>query len=159
MSTDLGPSNRLALSDRDAVKRLKAAVGAASIEIDGNPMAQALQARLEALDSEDGRLTMTFEPASCFLQGAGRLQGGAIAGMLDFAMAFSAMAQLQDGESCATVTLTTSMLRGAAPGRYLARGIVERRGRNMVFARAELATSDAPADLVATATSVLMIVR
>lgn len=129
--------------------------GRRPLRVEGNPMAQALRMTLLAVNPQDGRVTVAFEPPMQFIQGTGVLQGGAIAGMLDFAMAFATLATLGEADSCATVSMSTSLLRPAPLGRYIAHGEIERRGKTVAFTRASLLQdSDAPA-LVATGTSVL----
>lgn len=125
---------------------------------DANPMARALGARLLAVDGETGMVRVRFEPDGTFVQGAGVLQGGALTAMLDFSMAFALMAVLSPDQTCATVSLTVSFLRAAPRGRYVALGEIERRGRQVAFARARLFAEDQPDRIVATATSVLAIV-
>lgn len=143
--------------DQLAIRRFIAA-GRQPIDIDANPMARALGMRLIEVDEAAGRLVLSFLPGDQFIQGTGVLQGGAIAGMLDFAMAFVTLAVLDEGRSCASVSLNTAFMRPAPPGRYRATAQVERRGRAMAFTRAELAPEARPDAPVATATSVLAIV-
>jgi len=125
--------------------------------VDTNPMAQALGMRLIDIDAQAGRIRLEFEPAPYFVQGTNVLQGGAVAGMLDFAMAFATLATVGAQQSCASVNLNTSFLKAAGPGRYVAVGELDRRARTMAFASATLATADEPDAPVATATSVLVI--
>lgn len=127
-----------------------------AMAIDSNPMAMALAAQLLSVDLEAGRVELAFEPDRIFTQGAGVLQGGAVAGMLDFAMAFATMACLPVGKGCATVNLNTVFLRPARTGRYLAVGEVERQGRALVFTHARLTGAD-DGIVIATATSTLAV--
>lgn len=143
--------------DQLAIRRF-IAEGRKPVDIDANPMARALGMRLMEVDEARGHLKLAFLPGDQFVQGTGVLQGGAIAGMLDFAMAFVTLAVLEEGRSCASVNLNTAFLRPAPQGRYVATAEIERRGRAMVFTRAALAHEDRPDAPVATATSVLAIV-
>ncbi len=129
--------------------------GRVPMPVESNPMAQALGMVLRAVDPACGGVELGFEPGGQFVQGTGVLQGGALAGMLDFAMAFAVMSKLADGETCATVSLNLSLMRPAPQGLYIARGELERRGRAMAFARATLETTGPEPVCVATATSVL----
>lgn len=127
-----------------------------SCAVDSNPMAIALGMRLLEVGDDDA-VTLSFLPDPLFIQGTNVLQGGAVTAMLDFAMAFSVLAGLPAGASCATVNLTTAFLRAAPHGAYLARGWIERKGRTLAFAQASLAPAEAPRSVVATATSTLSI--
>ncbi len=49
-----------------------------------NPMAQVLAGRVLASSSVEGRVELEFRPAHTFVQGAGVVQGGIVAAMLDF---------------------------------------------------------------------------
>ncbi|MEM5427710.1 PaaI family thioesterase [Cupriavidus oxalaticus] len=124
--------------------------------VDSNSMAIALGARLVRID-EEGAVTLSFSPEPLFIQGAGVLQGGAVSAMLDFAMAFAVLAALPDGRTCATVNLATAFLRPAPRGDYLAVGRIERKGSAVAFAQSVLMPVDAPARLVASASSTLML--
>ena len=131
--------------------------GLVALPIDSNPMAQALGSTLLRVDRERGEVDIRFEPADLFIQGTGVLQGGAVTAMLDFAMAFATLASLPPQASCATVNLSTSFLRPAPQGRYIATGTVDRCGKAMAFTQARLVRADT-GQLVATASSSLAVV-
>jgi len=125
------------------------------LPITSNPLACALRGELIELDAERGTALLAFAPDERWAQGAGVLQGGVLATLLDFAMAFAAHARLARAErEFATATLTVNLLRPAPVGRYLARGRVVREGRKLLFADAEL-TAASDATVVATASAVL----
>ena len=124
------------------------------LAIDSNPMARALGMRLLHADTQ-GRVTLAFDPDPLFIQGTDVLQGGAVAAMLDFAMAFATMAALPVGWSCGTVNLNTSFQRAAPRGAYMAEGVVERCGRSLAFTHARLQRADDAGHVVASASSTL----
>lgn len=124
------------------------------LAIDSNPMAVALGSQLLMVETKTGRIELGFDPDPLFIQGTGVLQGGAVAAMLDFAMAFATLAHLPVGQSCATVNLSTAFLRPAPRGRYVALGEVERRGKALAFTHARLMRAE-DRIVVATATSTL----
>ena len=131
--------------------------GGTPAAVTSSPLARDLGAELLALDTAAGTALLAFTPPPACLQGAGVLQGGVVAMLLDFAMAFAAHAALADRERAfATACLSVSFLRPAPPGRYLARGHVLRAGRTLLFAEAAL-TAEAAADPVATASAVMPI--
>ena len=123
--------------------------------ITSNPLARELGGEIIELDGERGAAVLAFSPDERAAQGAGVLQGGVLATLLDFAMAFAAHACLARTERAfATATLTVNLQRPAPPGRYLARGRVTRQGRKLLFADAELVAA-ADDTLVATASALL----
>ena len=130
--------------------------GGPAMPVDSNPMARALQSTLLRVDRERGEVDIGFEPADLFIQGTGVLQGGAVTAMLDFAMAFATLASLPPRSSCATVNLSTSFLRPAPQGRYIATGVMDRCGKTLAFTQARLVRVDT-GQVVATATSSLAV--
>lgn len=82
----------------------------------------------------------------------GIVHGGLIMTLLDVAMGAAVVATLQAGERTASVNINTDFLRAAKPGRLVARGRVERRGRSVAFPVGELV--DADGQLVARASGV-----
>lgn len=130
--------------------------GRVPLDMEGNPLAQALAGSILELDSA-GRALLVFVPPQQFVQAAHVLQGGIIAAMLDFAMVFAAHASLEGNPAFSTATLNVNLLRPAVPARYLARGRIVRKGRKLLFADAELLPSDGGRPL-ATASSVIALV-
>ena len=104
------------------------------------------------VDRERGEVEIGFEPGDLFIQGTGVVQGGAVTAMLDFAT----LASLPPQASCATVNLSTSFLRPAPQGRYIAAGTVERCGKTLAFTQARLVRADT-GQVVATAASSLAV--
>ena len=129
-----------------------------SLRFDGNPMALAMRTSILAVDATVGCIELAFDPDPLFIQGTNVLQGGAVTAMLDFAMAFAVLASLPPQASCATANLGTSFLAPAPRGRYKATGAVDRCGRTMAFARAQL-FEEATGKLVATASSSLVVLQ
>jgi uncharacterized protein (TIGR00369 family) len=135
------------------VRRFIAAPGV-PLAVDSNPLAVALGARLEGFDSGRRELAMAYAPQPLFRQGAGVVQGGAIASMLDFAMAFACFTQLPDGAAVSTLTLGVTLQKAATAARYEAIGRVDKPGRRVMFASAEMKAGDG---LIATSTSTLLV--
>lgn len=140
-------------ADQDALLRFRPE--GAPQALTSNALLVELRASLHAVDREEGRVGLSFDPGTIFLQGDGQIQGGAIACMLDFAMAFAALATVGAGLSVVTVAMNTSYLRGASTGRFNAIGEIIKKGRTLVFAQAYL--SDETGRSIATATSTLSI--
>ena len=121
-----------------------------------NPLAEALNAEMLAVEGQ-GQVRIAFEPGLQFLQGTQVLQGGIVATMLDFALAFAALVRLPEGQRFGTVNLNVDMMKPALAGRYQATGRVVRMGATMIFGSAELCRG--AEDIVATATGVMAIMR
>ena len=125
--------------------------------ISSNPLAGDLSGALLELDGARGEALLAFEPPTRFLQGAGVIQGGISATMLDFAMAFAGHARLAaDGSALglATAALSVQLLRPAPPARYHARGRILRTGARLMFAEAALSAAT-DQRMVATASAVM----
>lgn len=119
--------------------------GQGPVALTSNPLAEDLGGHLIELDTERRSALLSFEPPARYTQGAGVLQGGAIAMLLDFAMAFAAYTVPAARErSFATATLAVNLLRPAPPGRYLARGHIVRAGRRLLFAEGSLVAAEDP---------------
>ncbi len=129
---------------------------ATPVAIDSNPLGAALGAKL--LKRKDNALRIAFEPGHDFLQGNDVVQGGIVATMLDMTAAFTVLATLPDGHTAATASMTVSFLAAVRPGPLVATGMIERAGRRLVFARAQL--EDEPdGALLATASVVMSVLE
>lgn len=124
------------------------------LPITSTPLTAALGAAL--LEAGPDRTRIAFAPAAMFLQAEGAVQGGIVGAMLDFGMAYAALDSVADGLSVATASTSTSFLRSLEAGPCEVVAILERRGAQLVFARARIV--DGSDRLAATATSVLSIV-
>lgn len=124
--------------------------------IDSNPVAVALRAMLVTVDAKRGAAELRFEPGVEHLHGAGNVQGGVVATMLDFALAFALSARLPMEQTHATASLNVHFIRAVGLGSVTATAQVDRVGRRLGFASARLCAT-ASGDLLATATSVMAI--
>lgn len=138
-------------TDRDLVRELVSG-GRLPAALASNPLAVELAGEVLELASDPATVVLAFAPPARFAQGAGVLQGGVVAALLDFAMAFAAHAALVADErsfagerSFSSASLNVHFLRPAPPARYIARGRVVRAGRSLLFTAAELARADEPA--------------
>lgn len=128
------------------------------IPITTNPLASALNLMLAEAHAQSGRVVLHCAPPPLFMQGAGVLQGGALSAMVDFAMAYAAMCVLSEAEAPVTTTLEVAFLRPAPAGRYEAIGEIIRKGKTILFARAEL-RRQGQSDLIVSAASTLSIIH
>ena len=109
-----------------------------ALVIDSNPLAVALDSRLLALDRTAGIVRLTFNPGPQFIQGRGVVQGGIVSTMLDFAAAYAALSILPEGQTAATATMTVNFHGAVRAGLVNATGMVERAGKRLIFARAQI---------------------
>lgn len=83
---------------------------------------------------EDGRVEVHLPTGARHANMGGWIHGGVLSGLLDFALGAAVVATLEEGEWCATMSLTTDFLRPGKPGeRLTARGRVDRRGKLAAF--------------------------
>lgn len=95
-----------------------------------------LGARL--VSGRPGQIEISFDVPETTIQGNGVVEGGALMTMLDYSMAFAVLSKLPFGQTCATTSITVNMLAAANPVRLTVNARVERVGRSVAFARAEL---------------------
>jgi uncharacterized protein (TIGR00369 family) len=124
--------------------------------VTSNPLAAALGARLRLADREAGVIELAFSPSEVFVQGAGVLQGGAVAAMLDFAMAFAALLVIERGRSIATTNLNISYQAAARLGDLVAIGRVSKAGRSLVFCTGALRCGPGPDLAIASAVQLIV---
>lgn len=94
----------------------------------------------EILEEVDGRCVLRFSPEPTWTLGNGVVQGGIVTAMLDMAMAIAA-------GGCSTATITVDILRPVTGPVITSTGVVDKRGKRLLFASAEL--HDAEGRLVA----------
>ena len=132
------------------------ASGRSDVALDINPALTSLSAVL--VQSKDGELLIRFTAPHSATQGNGVVGGGTQATMLDLAMAMTVLSQLKPGTTCATISLSVNMQAAAQQGHLFAVARVDRIGRQVAFARAELYDSERQR-LIANATSSLALIR
>lgn len=119
-----------------------------------NPAFVALDAIL--VEGTPGDVLVSFLAGEATTQGNGVVSGGAMANMLDSAMAVAALSQLRPGQTCTTISLTVNMMRPAVAGRLYVRARVDRLGRRVAFAHGQLLNGDDV--LLATGSSSLAVI-
>jgi uncharacterized protein (TIGR00369 family) len=119
------------------------------------PSAVLLGFELVSIDPDAGTIEVAFSATDQFLNPAGVIQGGFLAAMLDDTMGPALVATLGPGQFAPTSDLHVQFLRPAKPGRFIGRGRVVRRGRDVAFLAGELA--DEAGELVAVATATAQI--
>ncbi len=113
------------------------------------PFARLLGLQLESVAPGDAVLTLPIREDH--KQNHGVVHGGAIASLIDSAMAFAIIPLLAENERTTTVDLTIHYLRGLTEGVAKSRARVVRAGRRVIVVSAEV--FDDKGDLAATAVS------
>jgi uncharacterized protein (TIGR00369 family) len=124
--------------------------------VTSNNLAAALNIQIIEARSGPGSVVLRCQPGALFLQGAGRVQGGAISSILDFAMSFSAMADFPGEFLVATIAMNVSFIRAAPQAPLHAEGWIDQATRSLVFTQATLKCVQS-GDLIATAASTLAV--
>lgn len=110
--------------------------GESDIPLEMTEHLRRLNARL--LKGSPGNLELSFQVSSAELQGNGVVAGGTLMTMLDYAMAFAILSKLPAGQTCATTSITVTMQSAAQPTLLTVFGRVDRVGRQVAFARADV---------------------
>ena len=106
---------------------------------------------IEVDSVEPGHAVLSMKLRDDLMRNSGIAHGGAIATLIDSAMAIAIMAQLEENESTVTVDLTIHYLRPISSGTARASARVVRFGRRVITVSAEL--FDDAGKLAATAIS------
>src|ERR1041384_6172651 len=117
--------------------------------LDDIPFAKLLGIELESV--EPGHAVLSMEIRDELKRNGGIAHGGAIATLIDSAMAFAIVPLLAENERTTTVDLTIHYLRPRTGGTARARARVARPGRRVITVSAEL--FDSQEKLAATALS------
>ena len=108
--------------------------------VDSVPYAHLLGIELDGIDR--GRATLGLEVRKDLTQNHGVVHGGAIASLIDTAMAFAIISLLAPGEKVTTVDLTISYLRPLTKGRVAAVAKVVRAGKRLFVVSADVFGDD-----------------
>jgi acyl-CoA thioesterase len=97
---------------------------------------------IELDEISEGVATLGLNVRKELKQNHGVVHGGAIASLIDTAMAFAIITLLAPGEKVTTVDLTVSYLRPLTKGRITARARVVRSGRRLLVVSADVFAND-----------------
>jgi uncharacterized protein (TIGR00369 family) len=106
------------------------------------------QMGIEVVSAKEGKAVLQMAVRPDMHNGVGWLQGGLLVALTDEAMALAVYTQLADGEGIATISESTSFLKGVREGCLVAEGRVIRKGRRVAFCEGEVWTGDAGKVLV-----------
>lgn len=95
---------------------------------------------IEVVTVEPGRAFLKMQVRPDMQNGSGWLQGGMLAAIADEAMALALSPLLSKTEGIATISESTSFVRGIQEGMIFAEGRVIRKGRRVAFTEGEVYT-------------------
>ena len=116
------------------------------------PCSAWLNQQLLEIDAETGFARIAYELGEAHFNRFGALHGGAIACVMDDVLAVAAGLVLQWGEIAPTLEMKVSYLSQGGAGRHVAEARVLKRGRQINFLEATLATDAGKTIAAATAT-------
>ncbi len=97
---------------------------------------------IEVVHVEPGKSLLTMEVRPDMHNGVGWLQGGMLAAIADEAMALALYPLLAENEGIATISESTSFIRGVREGVIYAEGRVVRKGRRVAFMEGDVRLAD-----------------
>ncbi len=97
---------------------------------------------IEVAGIDDGRALLRMQVREDMLNGVGWLQGGIFTALADEAIALALYTQLSPGEGIATISESTSYIRGVREGALIAEGRVLKKGRRVAFTEADVFLAD-----------------
>ncbi|MFY9799753.1 MAG: PaaI family thioesterase, partial [Methanoregula sp.] len=97
---------------------------------------------IDVVSVEPGKAVLKMQVRPDMHNGVGWLQGGILAAVADEAMALALYPLLSNTEGIATISESTSFVRGAQGGYIIAEGRVIRKGRRVAFTEGEVYTGD-----------------
>jgi uncharacterized protein (TIGR00369 family) len=101
------------------------------------PTLQATLGQVRIVSSEPGRTAIEYEVGPQMCHSGGVAQGGFVCGWIDAAMAHASISLLPDMTPM-SLEVKVSYFAPARPGRVIAEGWIERRGRATCFAEGRL---------------------
>jgi acyl-CoA thioesterase len=93
---------------------------------------------IDVVSVEPGKALLKMQVRPDMQNGVGWLQGGILAAVADEAMALALYPLLSTTEGIATISESTSFIRGIQEGFIIAEGRVIRKGRRVAFAEGEV---------------------
>lgn len=118
---------------------------------DANPFFCLMGIDVVSFNEGKAVLKMTVRPD--MYNGVGWLQGGMLAAIADEAMALALYTQLAPGEGIATISESTSFIRGVREGAIIAEAQVIRKGRRVAFMESIVRRDDAAGTVLARTTA------
>nr|WP_320161805.1 PaaI family thioesterase [uncultured Methanoregula sp.] len=93
---------------------------------------------IELVKAEPGKAVLKMQVRPDMLNGVGWLQGGILVALADEAMALALYPVLSPSEGIATISESTSFVKGTRDGVIIAEGTVLKKGRRVAFCEGEV---------------------
>jgi acyl-CoA thioesterase len=103
---------------------------------------------IDVVSAGNGEAELVMEMRPDMRNGAGWLQGGVLVAVADEAMALALYTALSGSEGIATISESTTFIRGIREGRITAKGRVIKKGRRVAFTESEVFAGDDKKTLV-----------
>jgi acyl-CoA thioesterase len=104
---------------------------------------------IDVVSVEPGKAILRMEVRSDMQNGVGWLQGGIFTALTDEAMALAIYPMLSSHEGIATISESTSFIKGIQEGFLIAEGRVIKKGRRVTFAEGDVRLDDAKKTILA----------
>ncbi|HVN65019.1 MAG TPA: PaaI family thioesterase [Methanomicrobiales archaeon] len=114
---------------------------------DANPFFVLMGIDVDSIGEGIAQLSMKVRPD--MQNGVGWMQGGIFTAVADEAMALALYSVVPPGEGIATISETTSFLKGARDGLVVATGRVVRKGRRVAFTEGDVRKGTGEGELLA----------
>ncbi len=112
---------------------------------------------IDVVSTEEGRAVLKMAVRPDMLNGVGWLQGGMLVALADEAMALALYPMLEATEGIATISESTSFIKGVREGTIVAEGRVVRKGRRVAFCEGEVRIENAEKTLLSKTTASFVI--
>jgi acyl-CoA thioesterase len=97
---------------------------------------------IDVVSARDGEAVLSMQVRPDMMNGVGWLQGGVLAAIADEAMALALYTRLSGREGIATISESTTFVRGVREGTIIAKGRVIKKGRRVAFTEGEVYAGD-----------------
>ena len=124
---------------------------------DVNPFFRLMGVNLGEIGKGEATLTMQVRPD--MQNGEGWMQGGIFTALADEAMVLALYSLMPPEEGLATISESTTFLKGARDGLLVATGKVVRKGRRVAFAEGEVRMGSGTGEILARCTAAFAIVK
>jgi uncharacterized protein (TIGR00369 family) len=104
---------------------------------------------IDVVSVEEGNAVLRMEVRPDMWNGAGWLQGGMFTALADEAMALALYPMLSPHEGIATISESTSFIKGVKDGVLIAQGRVIKKGRHVAFAEGDVTLDQKEKEILA----------
>lgn len=108
---------------------------------------------IDVVSTDKGHAVLKMAVRPDMLNGVGWLQGGMLVALADEAMALALYPMLDESEGIATISESTSFIKGAKDSVIVAEGRVVKKGRRVAFCEGEVRMENAEKTLLSRTTA------